>query len=581
MKKHLFSTLLTLFVIVLASWTSNNDWQTKVDAEILASVEAGNTIDFLIYMTEQADLAVANTLATKEEKGQYVYNTLNQLAQRSQSGVLQELQSRQAEHRPYWVVNAIWAKGDADLVETIARRSDVQLLMHNPSIQLEAPERANESNRNAIEWGLEMINADDVWAMGITGQGVTIGGQDTGYDWEHPALKNKYRGWNGLMSDHNYNWHDAIHEDDLNTNPGNPCGFDSTIPCDDNNHGTHTMGTMTGDDNAGNQIGVAPGARWVACRNMEEGWGTPTTYIECFEWFLAPTDISGNNPDPTQSPHVFANSWACPESEGCNTSNFNVMEAVVDNIKAAGIVTVVSAGNSGWQGCGSINTPAAIFEGSFTVAATASNDTIAGYSSHGPVTIDSSNRMKPEISAPGSSVRSSIIGGGYASFSGTSMAGPHVAGVVGLVISANPSLAGQVDAIRDIIQQSAVPKTIDETCGGISGMEVPNHTYGYGRIDALAAVNAALELVDVEPLTISYESYVFPNPFSNQLNIEFGQAEKGATFELYNASGQLILRESWDEIRFHNIQTANLPSGVYVYRIENGAQISTGKLVKN
>jgi len=241
----------------------------------------------------------------------------------------------------------------------------------------------------------------------------------------------------------------------------------------------HTMGTMVGDDGEGNQIGVAPAASWIACRNMEEGWGTPSTYIECFEWFIAPTDLNNENPDPTKAPHVFANSWSCPESEGCNSSNFAVMEQVVNNVKNAGIVIVVSTGNAGNQ-CGTVDRPAAMYENSFSVGATRPNDTIAGFSSRGPVEIDGSGRLKPNISAPGTSVRSSVLNGNYAAYSGTSMAGPHVAGVVALLISAKPELAGQVDEIEDILEQSAVPKHTDENCGGIPGTNVPNNTYGYG-----------------------------------------------------------------------------------------------------
>ena len=153
-------------------------------------------------------------------------------------------------------------------------------------------------------------------APGYTGQGAVIAGQDTGYQWDHPALKDQYRGWNGSAADHNYNWHDAIHA------TGSSCGADSPCPCDDNDHGTHTMGTMVGDDGGANQIGMAPGARWIGCRNMNAGVGTPTTYIECFEWFIAPTDLAGQNPNPAMAPDVINNSWGCPESEGCSAGQF-------------------------------------------------------------------------------------------------------------------------------------------------------------------------------------------------------------------------------------------------------------------
>ena len=174
---------------------------------------------------------------------------------------------------------------------------------------------------DTIEWNISKIQAPRVWALGYTGQGVVVGGQDTGYDWDHPALINQYRGWNGVSANHDYNWHDAIHSNAVVSCPAN-----SPVPCDDHSHGTHTMGTMVGDDGGANQIGVAPGAKWIGCRNMNLGVGTPTTYIECYEWFIAPYDLSGNNPDPTKAPDVINNSWACTTGEGCNPNS--LLEAV-------------------------------------------------------------------------------------------------------------------------------------------------------------------------------------------------------------------------------------------------------------
>ena len=126
------------------------------------------------------------------------------------------------------------------------------------------------------------------------------------------------------------------------------------------------MGTMVGDDGLGNQIGVAPDARWIACRNMERGYGSPATYIECFEFFLAPTDVNGNNPNPALAPHVINNSWGCPPMEGCNPDNFGTIDKVVKALKTAGIVVVASAGNSGSK-CSKVDEPAAIFAAVFSV----------------------------------------------------------------------------------------------------------------------------------------------------------------------------------------------------------------------
>ena len=235
----------------------------------------------------------ADALRGKEEKGRYVSDLLRGTAARTQGPLLSLLSGRGVPHRPYWIANMIWVKGDLALVEELAQRADVAHVYANPTVHYEEPvESAPLSDSpQAIEWNVAKIRAPQLWTAGFTGQGVVIGGQDTGYDWDHPALKNKYRGWNGTVADHNYNWHDSIHV------TGSNCGPDSPEPCDDTNHGTHTMGTMVGDDGAGNQIGVAPGAKWIGCRNMNEGDGTPATYTECFQWFIAPTDLNNQNPE--------------------------------------------------------------------------------------------------------------------------------------------------------------------------------------------------------------------------------------------------------------------------------------------
>jgi subtilisin family serine protease len=456
-------------------------WQSKVDPWVLETAAIGPT-EFIVFLEVQADLRAADAMTTRDARGRFVFETLTETAARTQAPVLEQLSGMGLEHRPYWVANFIWVRGDAAAVQALAERDDVAHIYANPwvAMDLETPSPAGAA---AIEWNILKVNADDVWAAGVTGEGAVIAGADTGYDWDHPALKEMYRGWNGVSADHNYNWHDAIHSG------GGSCGPDTNQPCDDNGHGTHTMGTMVGDDGGVNRIGMAPGARWIGCRNMNVGNGTPTTYSECFQWFIAPTDLNDQNPNPALAPHVINNSWSCPPSEGCTDPN--VLKTVVENTRAAGIVVVVSAGNSG-PNCSTVNSPIAIYDAAFTVGSTTSSDLISGFSSRGPVTVDGSNRLKPDVSAPGSSVRSSLPGTGYGFLSGTSMAAPHVAGLVGLLISAVPGLAGEVDQLEAIISDTALDLTGGQECGGVPGNQIPNNTFGYGRIDALAAYNAAV-----------------------------------------------------------------------------------------
>jgi uncharacterized repeat protein (TIGR01451 family) len=256
------------------------------------------------------------------------------------------------------------------------------------------------------------------------------------------------------------------------------------------------MGTMVGDDGQGNQIGVAPGARWIGCRNMEQGWGTPGTYAECFEFFLAPYPIDGDpfvDGEPSLAPHVINNSWTCPPQEGCD---WDSLQAVVETVRTAGIVVVASAGNSG-SGCETVQDPPATYGAAFSVGATDDAEVIAGFSGRGPVTVDGSGRLKPDLSAPGVDVWSSVPGTGYGPNSGTSMAGPHVAGTVALLWSAAPELIADVDATEWVIARTARPKTTTQGCGGDGADDLPNNVYGWGIVDALSAVQSMLSKVEI------------------------------------------------------------------------------------
>ncbi len=594
--KILFRTFLLLALIfAFASFLPPDDgWSDKIAPTLLKRLERGETVDCLVLFSAQADLDRADRFRSKAEKGRYVLQQLQQTAATSQQRIRQRLEARAVPFQSFFIINVMRVKGDLDALRYLAEQPEVAAIQPNPQVRLEAPAPVRPdpeavTSRDGVEWGVARIQADAVWAMGYTGQEVVIGGQDTGYEWEHPTLKATYRGWNGVTADHNYNWHDAIHEisplhgDTINDPSLNPCGLDSPVPCDDHNHGTHTMGTMVGDDGAGNQIGVAPGASWIACRNMERGWGSPASYIECFEWFLAPTDLNDENPDPAKAPHVINNSWSCPEIEGCNPSNWATMEAVVNNLKAAGIVVVVSAGNNG-SSCGTVDRPAAMFENSFAVGATGQNDTIANFSSRGPVTVDGSGILKPNVSAPGVSVRSAVRGGGYANFSGTSMAGPHVAGLVALLISANPALAGQVELIEQIIEETAKPMLSAQDCEGISGMGIPNAVYGYGRVDALAAVNRALEITSTPPASAPvFSVQVTPNPFREAFRLN-GRTPAGTLIlEMTDARGRTVAREQWrtdGRAIDREVNLPGLPSGLYFYRIAVAGQTLSGRLVR-
>ncbi len=188
--------------------------------------------------------------------------------------------------------------------------------------------------------------------------------------------------------------------------------------------------------------------------------------------------------------------------------------------------------------------------------------------------------MKPNITAPGVGIKSSIPGNNYASFNGTSMAGPHVAGLVALLISADPTLAGDVERIETIIEQTARPMQSSQDCGIYEGTSIPNAVYGYGNVDALAAVNQVLETLDEEP-NLSF--IIYPNPVINAFDIQYVGYNGMATLEIFAADGKLVRFENLDfngGNKIRNIDISTFSDGVYFYRFCDDLDCKEGRIMK-
>jgi subtilisin family serine protease len=446
----------------------------------LAATKAQPPQDVVVVWNNQASLADLSSLHG-DARALAAWQRLNEVAQRDKS--LAGIEGLEVL-RHYTVVNATLVRSTSAARTALTQRSDVKAIVLDTQFKVELPASEAAPATRAVEASLNLINVPQVWALGQQGAGITVASADTGVQWNHPALINQYRGNVAGNVSHGYHWHDAIHA------TGSSCGADSAAPCDDNSHGSHTVGTMLGSEGT-NQIGVAPQAKWIGCRNMNAGDGSPATYLECMDWFLAPTDAAGANPDPLLAPHVINNSWGCPPVEGCTPEQSLLLETAVNNLRAAGILFVAAAGNSG-SSCSTVSDPPSYFVSSLTVGNSRLDGTINGSSSRGPVTADGSNRIKPDLSAPGTSIRSSLNNGLYGIKTGTSMAAPHIAGVAALVMGANPALRRNPEAVEAILKSAVVPMTLTQTCGGIAPSIYPNHVAGHGRIDALAAVQQAL-----------------------------------------------------------------------------------------
>jgi subtilisin family serine protease len=448
---------------------------SNVDRQLWAELADGGTTSFWVYLAEQADLTAApiNTAdapVNRVETTRWVYQELTRVADSSQAGLRAMLEARGVEHTPFWISNVIHVTGDAGLARQLAARPDVSHLEADEPYQLIEPTARVDAPIGiaAVEWGVTNINADDVWAQfGVTGQGITVASVDTGVRFTHAAVVNQYRGnLGGGAFDHNYNWFD-------------PTGICGNTPCDNNNHGTHVTGTMVGDDGGSNQIGVAPGANWIAAKGCGSSSCASNHLLAAGQWMVAPTDLNGQNPDPSKAPHVVNNSWGGGRGD-------TWYQATINAWINAGIFPMFAAGNSG-SACNTANSPGDNIP-AYAIGAYDINNSIASFSSRGPSGVNSSV-IKPNASAPGVAVRSSTAGSNtsYASFSGTSMATPHASGVVALVLSAAPGLTGDVDGVKAVLNTTA-RDTSNLQCGGTAAN---NNVFGEGRLDALAAVQLA------------------------------------------------------------------------------------------
>ncbi|MGH9244209.1 MAG: S8 family serine peptidase [Acidimicrobiales bacterium] len=440
-----------------------------VDQAVTDGVAANGSADFWVVFREKADLSAAYGLSSKAARGQYTYDQLTSTASRTQAGLAAELDAQGVRYRAFWAVNAIRVfGGDQAALDAAKANAEVAEIRATHTYALPDPVAEPDGGQiNVVEWGVANIRADQVWSdFGVRGEGIVVANIDTGAQFDHPALVDNYRGnLGGGSFDHNYNWHD----------PSEVCASPSLVPCDNNGHGTHTMGTMTGDDRAANQIGVAPRTEWIAAKGCETTGCSDFALISSGEWMLAPTDLTGANPDPSRAPHVVNNSWGAANGSAIDP----FYRQIVIDWTAAGIFGVFSNGNSG-PGCDTTGSPADNLE-AWGVGAYDINNSIADFSSRGP---GENGEIRPNLAAPGVNVRSSVPGNGYSAFSGTSMAAPHQSGAVALMWSAAPALIGDITQTRDILDTTAVD-TEDLQCGGTAD---DNNVFGEGRLDAFAAV---------------------------------------------------------------------------------------------
>jgi len=436
-----FLSLLTIFIflspILIQAGVITPDLQKQ-----LAAAGEKDFLNVIVKMADQVDLSQVPGKTNK-------LVSLREMASTSQRGVIASLNAQQdkvTKFRSFSLVSSLALTATKDVIQAVATRPEVAEVRVDGIHQL--PPIQESQRVQQAEWNIDRVRAPEVWALGYDGTGVLVANIDTGVEVTHPDLSAQYQG--GPNS-----WFDGVN--------GQP------DPYDDYGHGTHTMGTILGRDAGGTDIGVAPGATFIAAKAFDAGGGGYDSWIiACMDWVVDPD----GNPVTDDAPEVVNNSW------GSDNGNDETFRPYVQNWVALDIFPAFSNGNNG-PGPGTVGSPAS-FPESFGVGATDSSNAIASFSSRGPSPIDGS--IKPDVSAPGVDIRSSFPGGGYYNWQGTSMACPHVTGTIALMLEANPGLLTieTVEDIKDVLRDNAVDL----------GAPGPDNDYGWGLIDAYESVTA-------------------------------------------------------------------------------------------
>jgi subtilisin family serine protease len=466
------------------------DAGNKIDSQVLDEMAESGAGDFIIRFTEQADLSPAYAMSW-EERGEFVYNTLSEVAARSQAKAKAYLDSQGLSYQTFIAGNDLYVRAGvrktvldlAELPEVYYIRSPQtyyidpvtdasakmsssytwvgDLIANHALVTVELPPTASPDTPQAVmDWGITDTKANLFWRdIGFRGQGIVVANIDTGVQWNHPALINQFKctGDPGNPAC----WSD----------PSNICG--TAGACDNNGHGTHTMGTMVSANNPALPYisGMAPDARWIACKGCESNECSDAALLACADWVLAP---AGN---PANRSNIVNSSWGGGSSDPWYLSKVNAW-------RAAGIFPAFSAGNT--PGCSTIGSPGD-YQVSFSSANHDASRVIDYLSSRGPSAFGHTPYTKPNISAPGTNICSTVPNNHWdCTYSGTSMASPHTAGAVALLWSCNPGLIGQVDETFRILQDYADRPTLAGNCGAPPDGE-GNYTYGYGYLNVYAA----------------------------------------------------------------------------------------------
>jgi subtilisin family serine protease len=471
----------------------------QVEEALLEAFAENGTSGYLIFFSQRPDLSAAYDMEWTE-RGRYVYEELTRAAEQSQQPVREYLDRQGMAYQSFWIDNVIAVESsDRAVFSGLLSQPGIREITTRKTMTLiepvEAAEEAGTESLLAVEANLLQIQADQAWALGITGSGVVVANIDTGVRYTHHALVSQYRGYlGGGFFDHHFDWWDPYQE------------F-PTEPADLNGHGTHTMGAIVGSDGDTNQTGAAPGAKWIACRGCNSSTCSDASLYACAEFVSAPWNLNGAGANPDLRAHVVNNSWG-----DCSRSYENFFQAAVDSWQAFGVYPLFANGNALScsyalpPGLNTVSNPARYGNVTGVGSSTKNTGEYAVHSNWGPGDeVDAINprsgsngvlysRIKPQVVSPGVNIRSAYhtSDNAYQMMTGTSMSTPQVAGLAALMLQAAPGFKGNYALLESLLEETATP--IPYPSGGFPvppWWNVPNYAAGWGEVNALRAVAAA------------------------------------------------------------------------------------------
>ena len=559
--------LIVISFLGLAAQDSIVNAQTesdKIEPLLYDRFATDGSADFIVRFGEQADLSAAYGMDWNT-RGDFVYTTLRETAERSQVNAKAILEKAGLKYQTMIGGNDLYVwSGTPFIADELAALSEVYYVRATRTysidpIEISEPIQSiawagdylanhllvlvSDETDATTDWGITDTKANQAWGLGARGAGIKVANIDTGVQWNHPALIGQFA---CASANDPACWAD----------PSNICGGTA---CDNSGHGTHTMGTMVAKDDPALQYiaGMAPDATWIACKGCETNSCSGYALTTCADWILAP----GGN--PANRPNVVNNSWG-------STSDGNPWYlSYVNAWRAAGIFPAFSAGNNG-SACDSMGDPGS-YQESFASAAHASNRVIASFSSRGPSAFGHNPYTKPNISAPGVGICSTVPTNGWScGYNGTSMASPHTAGAVAQLWSCAPALVGHVDATFQALQSSADAPPAG-SCGAPPDGQ-GNYTFGYGYLDVLTLIteNCVSAEPDINVIPTSMHPLLLPDTsFEVALTIEnlgtaslsWNISDNAAWLGVDTSSGLVPASESVEiAVQF---DTTGLTPGVY------------------